>query len=318
MMDVDPKSLRLLVAVCDLRNMKQAAAQEHIEPSAISKRIAQLEHRLGAPLLVRGRRGVQPTPAGEAVLEHARTVLFTLERMKSNAAAFARGIRGQVRVVASPSAIAETLPDDLASFMREPAHREIRVDLEERSSREVVRAVRDGAASLGVAWDSVDFEGLEQRPYSSDELVLAVPVGHPLALSRRVNVAQMLAYDLVALPPGSAANAVLGRAAARAGGTLNYRVIVSNFDAALRVVAAGLAISVIPRPVVARARDKGIVMIGLAEPWATRRFALCFRELGALQPAAARLVEHLAARAHSRPLAARGKSVPSAGTRSRR
>jgi iron(III) transport system permease protein len=56
MQDLDMKSLRLLVAVCDHGNIKQAAAQEHIEPSAISKRIALLEHTLGTPLLVRGRR----------------------------------------------------------------------------------------------------------------------------------------------------------------------------------------------------------------------------------------------------------------------
>lgn len=77
MRDLDLKSLRLLVAVCDCRNIKHAAAQEHIEPSAISKRIAQLEASLGTPLIVRGRRGVQPTPAGESLLEHARALLYT-------------------------------------------------------------------------------------------------------------------------------------------------------------------------------------------------------------------------------------------------
>ena len=293
--DIDPKSLRLFVAICELRNMKQAAAQEHIEPSAISKRIAQLEHRLGVPLLVRGRRGAHPTPAGLAVLEHARSLLFTLERMSSDAAAFAGGIRGQVRVVASASAIAESLPDDLAAFMREPAHHEIQVDVEERFSRDVVRLVRDGAASLGVCWDSVDFQGLGHRRYRSDELVLAVPAGHPLAERPRVRFDETLACGHVGLPAASAVHTMLARAAAGGGGTLNYRVIVSNFDACLRVVAAGLGVSVTPRAVVARAHAEGIVSVALAEPWARRRFAVCFRDFDALQPSAARLVEHLAA-----------------------
>jgi DNA-binding transcriptional LysR family regulator len=81
MRDLDLKSLRLLVAVCEHQNMARAAAQEHIEPSAISKRIAQLEADLGTPLLLRSRRGVSPTPAGVAVLEHARNILFTLDRV---------------------------------------------------------------------------------------------------------------------------------------------------------------------------------------------------------------------------------------------
>src|SRR5436190_21388858 len=86
MRDIDLKTLRLLVAVCDHRNMARAAEQEHIEPSAISKRIAQLEADLGTPLLLRSRRGVEPTPAGTALLEHARTVLLPLDRTARDAA----------------------------------------------------------------------------------------------------------------------------------------------------------------------------------------------------------------------------------------
>lgn len=120
MRDLDLKTLRLLVAVCDHGNMKDAAAQEHIEPSAISKRIAQLEETVGTPVLVRGRRGAEPTPAGRALLEHARTLLFTVDRIEADMAAFKGGIKGQVRLVASASAIAESLLDDLAQFMRAP------------------------------------------------------------------------------------------------------------------------------------------------------------------------------------------------------
>ncbi|MDE2289897.1 MAG: LysR family transcriptional regulator, partial [Burkholderiales bacterium] len=94
MRDIDIKTLRIFVAVCDLRNMAHAAEQEHIEPSAVSKRIAQLEAELGTPLLLRSRRGVRPTPGGVAVLEHARSVLFTMERIANDAAVFASGVVG--------------------------------------------------------------------------------------------------------------------------------------------------------------------------------------------------------------------------------
>ena len=298
MHDLDLKSLRLLVAVCDLRNMKQAAAQEHIEPSAISKRIAQLEHRLGAPLLVRGRRGVHPTPAGLALLEHARSLLFTLERIEADVAAFAGGIKGQVRLVASVSAIAESLLDDIAAFMREPEHRGIQVDIEERFSTDLVRMVREGSASVGVCWDSVGFDGLQHRPYRRDELALAVHAEHPLARRRSVRFEQTLEFEHVGLQPASAVHTMLHRAAARAGRTLNYRAVVSNFDAALRVVAANLGISVIPRQIsLAQAPASAIKVIPLTDAWAKRRFALCYRDAATLPPAAAKMVEFLASRA---------------------
>jgi DNA-binding transcriptional LysR family regulator len=298
MRDIDVKTLRLLVAVCDQQNIARAAEQEHIEPSAISKRIAQLEAELGTPLLLRVRRGVQPTPAGLALLEHARTVLFTMDRIASEVAAFGSGVKGHVRLVASASAIAECLLDDVASFMREPASRNIRVEIEERFSRDLVRQLREGSASVGVCWDSIDLDGLEHRPYRRDRLALAVHPEHPLARRRSLRFEQTLDHEHVGLQPSTAVHTMLQRAAARAGRHLSYRVIVSNFDAAFRVVAANLGISVIPVEVgETYARLLGIKVIPLTDRWAQRRFAVCFQSFEALQPASQRMVAHLVERA---------------------
>jgi DNA-binding transcriptional LysR family regulator len=295
---VDLKTLRLLVAVCDLQNIKRAAAQEHIEPSAISKRIAQLEASLGTPLLVRSRRGVQPTPAGLALLEHARTVMFTMDRIESDIAAFSGGMRGHVRLVASASAIAEALLDDVASFMREEGNRNVKVDLEEALSRDIVAAVRDGRAALGVLWDTADFDTLQRRPYRSDQLALAVHADHPLAGRGSVAFRDTLAYEHVGLQSNSAVHRMLQRAAAQEGAGIDYRVIVSNFDAAFRAVAATLGVSVIPAQVgSAYAALANVRLVPLVDDWASRRFAVCFRDEATLQPAALRMVQHLAARA---------------------
>lgn len=297
MRDLDLKTLRLLVAVCDLRNIKAAADQESIEPSAISKRIAQLEDALGAKLLVRSRRGVQPTPAGIALLEHARNLLFTAERLALDVAAYSGGLKGHVRLTASISAVAESLLDDVASFMRQAENRNIKVDIEERTSRELVRAVRDGMATLGVCWDAVDFEGLQQAPYRSDQLAVVVHRDHPLARRKTLRFEQTLDHDLVGLPPAAAVHGMLHRAAARVGRTVSYRVVVSSFDAALRVVAANLAISIIPAQVLGTHRDLGVKAIPLTDGWARRQFAICFRDRASLPPASARMLAFLVGKA---------------------
>ena len=298
--DLDLKSLRLLVAVCDHANIRLAAEQEHIEPSAISKRIAQLEQALGTRLLLRKRHGVEPTAAGLALLEHARNMLFTAGRIQSDLAAFNRGIQGQVKLVASASAIAESLLDDIAEFMRDASNQNIQVDIEERYSRDLVRLVADGGASIGVCWDNIDFQGLERRPYRRDQLALVVHRDHPLARRQSVSFEQTLAYEHVGLPPATAVQAMLGRAAARAGQPIRYRAIVSNFDAELRVVAAGLGISITPRQIAMRYEKLyGIRVIDLSDAYAERRFAICFHAGQGLQPAAARLVDFLASRAEA-------------------
>jgi DNA-binding transcriptional LysR family regulator len=296
MRDLDLTSLRLFAAVCETRNIARAAEQHAIVGSAISKRLAALEDTVGTPLLVRRRRGVEATPAGEALLEHARALLAGQERIARDMAAFAAGVRGQVRILATASAIAESLADDVAAFLKQPAHRDIRVDIEERVSTGVVAGVRDGQAAVGICWDAADFTGLHTRPWRSDHLAAVMPRHHPLAGQSRLHFAQTLAEEHVSLPPGSAVQLMLQRAAALAGTQMRCRVVVATFDAALRVVRAGLAISVLPaelaRPY-AEAFDLQIVP--LADNWARRRFAIATRGDASLTPAARLLVEHLGA-----------------------
>jgi DNA-binding transcriptional LysR family regulator len=296
--DIDLKTLRLFVSVCEHRNIARAGDEAHIEPSAISKRIAQLETDLGVPLLARSRRGVEPTGAGLALLEHARSVLFTLERIGSDIAAFGGGLCGRVSICASASAIAEALLDDIAAFMSEAENVNIRVDVEERLSNDLVRQLREGVASVGVCWDNVDLQGLQHRPYRRDRLALAVHPDHPLARMTQLSFDQTLAYEHVGLPPATAVHTMLQRAAANAGGALSYRVIVSSFDAAFRVVAAGLGISVVPVEVAATYQAVfGVKVIPLVDAWAERRFVVCFKNFDFLQPAAQKMVDHLTRRA---------------------
>jgi DNA-binding transcriptional LysR family regulator len=293
--DLDLTTLRLFVSVCETGNIARAGEKASIVGSAISKRLAQLEHQVGTPLLVRRRHGVTPTAAGQTLLEHARGMLDGAARIERDMQAYLAGGRGQVRILASVSAMTESLADDVAAFLRAPAHSSIRVDLEERVSPEIVRGVREGQASLGVCWDAADVGALQTRPYRKDTLCVAVPVGHPLAGRKSVRFEQTLDYEHVSLPVNSAVQVMLQRRAGQLGRTLNHRVVVTNFEAALRVVHAGLAISLVPREVAeTAARALGLRLVALAEPWADRRFILCYRDAESLTPAAQWLVEHLA------------------------
>lgn len=301
MRDLDLTTLRLFVSVCELGNIARAGEQASIVGSAISKRLAQLEHQLGTPLLVRKRHGVVPTAAGETLLQHARAMLDSAARIDIDMQTFTGGARGHVRVLASVSAMSEALAGDVATFLKQPAHKAILVDLEERVSAEIVRGVREGMASLGVCWDAAELGPLQSRPYRKDHLCIVVPPGHPLAGRRAIRFEQTLDCEHVSLPVNSAVQVMLQRHAARLGRPLRQRVVVSSFEAALRVVRAGLAISVVPREVAeGPAEAGGLRIVPLAEPWAQRRFIVCFRDAQALSPAAQLLLDHLSS-AHANP-----------------
>jgi DNA-binding transcriptional LysR family regulator len=293
--DLDLTTLRLFVSVCETGNIARAGDRASIVGSAISKRLAQLEQQVGTPLLVRKRHGVVPTAAGQTLLEHARGMLDGANRIARDMETYAAGGHGQVRILASVSAMTESLADDVAAFLKKPAHRSIHVDLEERVSPEIVRGVREGLASLGVCWDAADVGALQSRPYRTDTLCVAVPAGHALASRRKLRFVDTLPCEHVSLPVNSAVQVMLQRQAAQLGRSVRHRVVVTNFEAALRVVRAGLAISLVPREVAQDpATAYGLKLVALREPWAERRFIICYRDPPALSPAAQLLLDHLA------------------------
>ncbi|MBB1593151.1 LysR family transcriptional regulator [Achromobacter sp. UMC46] len=295
MRDLDLTSLRLFVAVCETRNIARAGANANIVGSAISKRMAQLEDVVGTKLLSRRRHGVELTSAGETLLEHARAILTSTARIERDMSAYSHGLRGQVRVLATSSVLAESLAEDVAVFLQDPRHRSIRIDLEEGLSHQVIRGIKEGVASLGICWDASPLDGLQSRRYRNDHLVIVVHPSHPLAHMRSLQFHQTLDYEHVGMPVASSVQVMLHRSAAQAGQALLHRVIVSNFDSALRVVRANLGITVVPFEVAQSYADAtGLVVIPLTDAWATRSFIICFRDEESLAPAARVLLEHLA------------------------
>jgi len=313
--DFDTVTLRLFVAVCEEGSIAGAAARESLVASAVSKRIAALEAQVGTPLLVRGRRGIAPTAAGQALLREARQVQQVMARLHAELSGFASGLTGSVRVVAAPSVLHERLADDIGLFLRQ--HPGVRVGLAEMVSPDIVRAVREGTADLGVLWDLTDLSALGSVAYRADHLCVAVPRGHRWARRARVRFDEVLDELNVAVAPGGMMDVLLRREAARQGRLPPWRIQVSGMDAAARMVAAGLGAAVLPREAIeGHAIREAIALLPLADAWGLRRFRVCHRADGSTTAAARLLLEHLAAQAARAPgadgAAPRGRLTPAA------
>jgi DNA-binding transcriptional LysR family regulator len=102
---------------------KEARPERRVALASASERIRDMEETLGAPLLERNRRGVRLTPAGSALAHHARVVTQQLERMRGELTEYARGLRGQVRLLSNTAATAEFLPAVLGVFLSASQHR---------------------------------------------------------------------------------------------------------------------------------------------------------------------------------------------------
>lgn len=296
---LDPLSLQLFVAVCEEGNIARAAARESLVASALSKRISALEADVGVPLLARRRRGVEPTAAGQALLGRAREVLAGLDQVRVELSAYGQGVQGSVRVFASPSVLAERLPDDVAGFVS--LHPGIRISLDERMSPDIVRGVREGRADLGLLWDHIsDLAGLQVLPYRSDRLCVAMSPDHALARRSSLRYVDTLDQLSINVSPGGQMDQLLRRQAALAGRLPSHRMQVSSLDAACRLVCAGLGLAILPMEAVAPQAGAGrLALVPLAEAWAVRRFVVVAREGPLMSAVARRLAEHLTAAATS-------------------
>ena len=290
---IDLTSLQLFVAVCELGSIGRAAEREYIAASAVSKRLSDLEAAVDTALLYRHSRGVTLTPAGESLLHHARNVLYGLERMQGELSEYSDGVRGHVRMHATISSIVQFLPEDLGSFAKE--HSQIKIDLQEHLSADVLQAVHEGTADIGICnMGQTNPNGLQTRPYRNDRLMLVTPDGHPLSECERVAFEDVLDYDVVGLHGGSSISLAMRGAAARSGGALRQRIQVTSLDAMCRMIDNGLGVGLIPHRAFELMRGVGhLRCVPLTDAWAQRTLSLVARDFDALPVTSRLLVEHL-------------------------
>ena len=291
-MPIDPLSLKFFVAIAEEGSIAAAAEREHIAPSAISKRIKELEESFRTPLLRRTNRGVIPTDAGLALLRLSRGLLHDLNNLRLQINEYSRGVRGHVRLSANISSINQFLPSELKSFTG--LHPDVQIHLEENTSEQTIKAVITNAADVGIITMGPYRPELEFFPYHTDQLIVITSPDHPLANRERVTYAETLEYDYVGLSVGSTLHSRMLRAANELDRTPRLRIQVKGFDALCLMVEAGLGIGIVPKGA-AKPYFKGLRLCSLLldEPWARRELKLCLRSFDALPVAAQLLVRHL-------------------------
>lgn len=277
----DLVDLRLMVRIAEADSLTKGAEAAHMSAPAASTRIKNIEESLGVKLLHRSSQGVTLTPPGQAFVHHARLVLGQLEHLRADLQEYARGIRGHLRVHANTTALGEFLPPVLRRYLLD--HPDVNVDLQERLSHDIVRAVSEGQTDIGIVAGLVRTENLQVLPYRRDRLVLVVPQGHALAEAPAVAFADTLDYDHVGLAESSAIRAFLQQICEGLNRPMKQRIQVSNFEAACRMVEAAVGVAILPGSAASRhAQTMGIVIVPLADPWAERALQIVVRSLDAL------------------------------------
>ncbi|MFV3326797.1 LysR family transcriptional regulator [Pseudomonas sp. NY15372] len=294
-MRLDLADLQLFLCIVDVGSITAGAARANLALASASERLRNIESAAGVALLERRPRGVVTTEAGEALAHHARLILRQQERLKGELQDFAAGARGTLHLYANTAALIEFLPSRLAPWLA--ARPRLRIELKERTSIEIVRAVASGLTEAGVISDAIAADGLQVQAVARDHLVVITAAQNTYALGKQVTFAEVLELPFVGLSQASALQDHIDEHARVAGRPLDLRIRMKTFEGVCEMVAHGVGIGIVPQSIAKRYRRRyALQVVALEESWARRQLCLCFKDWSELTGPMQSLLAHLGGR----------------------
>jgi DNA-binding transcriptional LysR family regulator len=292
--DYDLIDLRLIINVVDTASLTRGAERTHISPPAASARLKKVQESLQTQLFYRTNQGLVPTSAGHSFVHYARSALEALHQLNETLRAQAGSLDGCIRLFVNTLSMGDTIPSVIEKFLL--AHPSMNIDLQERPSGEIARALKNGSADIGILTADHPEESLIYRSYKTERLVLIAHHQHPLATYQNVAFAATLNYDYVGMPEHTPLQAFILRKVAAEGIPIRLRIQANSFSAVCSLVESGVGLAIVPYSLAIRqARSMGISIIPLTNPWTNRELHIGVRGMSSLTPMSTALIEALTA-----------------------
>jgi DNA-binding transcriptional LysR family regulator len=285
------RHLRYFVAVADARHFTRAAVALGIGQPPLSQQIQALERELGTALFERKPRALTLTAAGEALLEDARRILRDVDRASERVRRVTRGESGRLRVGMINSAPFHPLiPKIIREFRR--AHPQVALSLDEGPTPQLAAAVRDDVLDVAFVRPLIgSAPGLASEIVADEDMVVALPSGHPLAKKPAVSLLALSIEPFVLFPRavGAGLHDEIVSACRAAGFSPRIVQETSQVTSIVNLVAAGLGVSIVPASM-QQVHSDGVTYRPIRKPVPKARLSLIFRDTDRDAPQLERLL----------------------------
>ncbi len=273
MREISLDRLRTLVVIADQGSFADAARALNLAPPTVSLHIADLEDRIGAPLLSRKRGHVRPSATGELLVERARRLLADAEQALDEVQRQVQGLGGRVRLGASTGAIAHLLPEALDVLRKQ--HPAIDVQITILTSQETLTRLANGTLDVGlVALPQSAMAGLVIKPWRRDPVMAFVPAHW--RCPARVTPGWLAAQPLILNDATTRLSRLTAEWFAIGGQHPAPRIQLNYNDAIKSLVAAGYGAALLPHEATTPSPDTRIAMRPL-RPVLRRRLGIAHR-----------------------------------------
>lgn len=251
-----PKLLKTFLAVARHRNFTRAAEDVHLAQSSVSDQIQSLEAELGASLFERSKRGLELTPAGEALRRYADEILALTEEARTAVAAEA-GQQDRIRIGTLETVASTMLPEFLSGFQKVHPSMELRLSV--AGSGDLLRKLEEDDIDVAVSFDRGDLdERFVKRTVQTEPVVLITPATG--SASRNPGLHELASLGFVATEVGCVYRSVFDKAFADAGlAAPKLASEVGSIGTIVRMVAAGAGFGLVPRLAVIDALGDGTI-----------------------------------------------------------
>ncbi len=296
------RDLKYLIAVADHRHFGRAAEACCVSQPTLSGQLKKLEDYLGVVLFERTNKSVVTTPAGQAILRHARLAVEQAEAIQEVAEAHRDPMAGSLRL-----GVITTLSPYLMPLVLRPLgerHPGLRLVLSEEMTAVLLGRLRDHGVDAALLATPVDDGDLEAIPLFDEPFWVAYPPRHPLAELGEISARDLARGDLLLLTDGHClaeqARSLCGAAALpRSPEASDLRA--TSLETLLHLVSAGFGTTLVPALAIRKSwlTERGIIVRPLRFPEARRTVRLVYRRafprVQALNALAQVIVDHLPA-----------------------
>ena len=295
------RELEIFCNVVELESFSKAAEAVHLVQASVSERIASLEKKVGTRLLDRLGRRVIPTAAGELLFKHAALLLEMKESAQLELEKFLGLEQGEIALGGSTIPGEYILPGFISQFNRKYPH--LLVKLAVADSRKIENQVLQGKIEIGVIGSKSQHPNIISQQVWADELVLAVPAGHPWGRCNVVCLAELQKVPLIIRESGSGTLKILESYLADLGeGSMADLKVVARFGSSTAVkegIKSGLGLSILSAHAIETEVNAGLLKaIRIKGLEMARHFYLIRNKLRIASPASKTLHDFLLSEKH--------------------
>ncbi|EPC00383.1 hypothetical protein L861_14005 [Litchfieldella anticariensis FP35 = DSM 16096] len=206
---------------------------------------------------------------------------------------YSEGIRGQVKIHATTSALAQFLPDDIEKFSAK--YPGIKLEIEGRVGTAIVNAIVNETADLGIFALQEDVEGIDTFKYRSYDLAVAISVKDPLSEATSLRFSDIVKHEVISQHSESFLYKKIIEEASKLEAELKISMKVSSYDCICQLVASRQGIAILPKQMIDMYSNVvPVTSVPLDEGWARRELKVGVKSYKILPPAVKALVDHLA------------------------